>query len=250
MSEIQRNKVKIVINSIKKYGVCSILLFLINVGTMILGGKRGYKIINNIFDEQEKGEIEDRNTREIGNDKVFWVKWKEKWCQNDENYRWFLELFIETYKQVENKCKKNKAKNFAFKFIYIVILLVFFIGLVFYCLWNMSHSENGISSAIENSVFFIIVVFALSIISKWLDIKQYQGTWARHYHHKYLLEKEMMLYINGFAPYNMDNELKRKERFIKNFLKIEDINEEKFIYNIEQKEVPIERSINFLNKKY
>lgn len=244
MSEIQKNKVKIDIKSIKEYGVCSILLFLINVGTIILGGRRGYKIMNDIFDEQEKGEVEDRNTREISNDNVIWIKWKEKWYPNNENYRWFLEFFIETYKQVENKCKKNKAKNFAFKFIYIVILLVCFIGLVFYCLWNMGHSENGISSAIENSVFFIIVVFALSIISKWLDIKQYQGTWARHYHHKYLLEKEMMLYINGFDPYNTDNKEKMNERFIKNFLEIEDINEEKFIFNIEQKEIPIKSAEN------
>ena len=58
----------------------------------------------------------------------------------------------------------------------------------------------------------------------------------------------MMLYVNEFDSYaGMDEEKKRQE-FIKNIIKIEDINEKKFVTNIEQNEEPLGNMEGLLKK--
>lgn len=235
------------IKKIKEYGLCSILLFLIKIGAVILGGRRGSEITNAIWGEREKKEEEKKEERDIGKEKID-VLWEKQWKKGTETENWFLEFFKGVYRETKQKCKKNRAKNFAFKFVYIIILLISFMGFLLYCLWNIKYSDNNIFSIIENGVFFVILVFALSIVSKWLDIKQYQETWARHYHHKYLLEKEMMLYVNKFDSYAGIDEEKKRQEFIKNIIKIEDINEKKFVTNIEQNEEPLGNMEGLLKK--
>ena len=123
------------IKKIKEYGLCSILLFLIKIGAVILGGKRGSEITNAIWGGGEKKEEEKKEERDIGKVDELWEK---QWKRGKETENWFLEFFKGVYRETKQKCKKNRAKNFAFKFVYIIILLISFMGFLLYCLWNWS----------------------------------------------------------------------------------------------------------------
>lgn len=69
----------------------------------------------------------------------------------------------------------------------------------------------------------LIFLLALFIIAKWLDVKKYQETWARHYYHMFLLDYEISLFLNRLDIY--DNESPETEEnihqiFKKRFLRL------------------------------
>ena len=109
----------------------------------------------------------------------------------------FRNIYFETYRKMES----NKHKNFFYKFLYIGMLILVLIIYILLFTFNMNQSGETIYSLMENG--FILAVFALimAIILKWLDIKKYQETWARHQQHIRLLQKELLYYIYGLGDY-------------------------------------------------
>lgn len=178
---------------------------------------------------------------------IYLAAWSEKWnCEKSEDKLDFPCIFIYTYLNTYGLYLKNKARNFQFKILFIVVMsLALFAGVI---LWGINLYRGGSLSYIiaENSFLTVAIALLLTIISKWIDVKKYQETWCRHYFHLYMLRREIFRYIYGLQGYGeesgkSDKDIKRL--FIKRFLKIEDVNTEKFVSNMETKEIRIGEKI-------
>ena len=62
--------------------------------------------------------------------------------------------------------------------------------------------ENSLIVTGTGVVFLIVTLLSAVLIVKWIDVKKYQETWARHSLHKYLLEQEMLRFILNIENYN------------------------------------------------
>lgn len=173
-----------------------------------------------------------------------WIEyWEEKWKQNATPKENIFGKFVrEIYDVASAGYKRNKKRNFIVKFAFIVIMLFGVIGVAVFFIWSSLRMKNTVDVLAESSFFLVVLVLALLIISKWLDIKKYQETWIRHQYHVYLLRREMIIYIYEIGEYD-EKERKNRERineiFIRRIIEIEDKNEEKFVSNMENKEVHI-----------
>lgn len=184
------------------------------------------------MDNQEKRK-ELRQKLETSKDKIL-PKWEVVWESDQDNniiYDFFKELFINTYKYVKISEKSNKDNNKHLKILFLRVLI--FGYAVYLLLLVTSRKHITLLNLLDNGVILIIVIFVNSIISKWIDIKKYQETWARHSWNLYMMEKEMTLYTLKMDPYN---DINKKEAFIKKIFTIWDENENKFVHNMSDKE--------------
>lgn len=192
-------------------------------------------------------------------------KWKKKW--DDENQRCknfqeldvlnFADFFEEILEEVNNKKSRNKKNNDKYKRIYIILLIIFILVILIYTLmiiikpcsifYNLSFW--GIYTGYI--VLFIFISLSLIALTKWIDFKKYQETWSRHSYHHYLLEQEMMYYLYEIGNYSQENNfIKRKKLFLTRVMEIERINIEKFVYNLDNKEIRLgEDNITLLKIK-
>lgn len=180
-------------------------------------------------------------------------KWKDQWCkeQGDENLHLFYELFQAVYSYTLYSMTDNKKKNGRYKKAFLLILIIGVLGILGYItlfVYSFFYKKNALPALRENSllmVSLILLIFLSSIISKWLDIKKYQETWARHSWHLHMLETEMLRFISNIEPYNNSN---NKMIFAEKILKIWDMNQEKFVHNMEDKERTLTDVFSVLKK--
>lgn len=172
-----------------------------------------------------QGNTEDENVR-------LFNQWKKKW-ENEaeaEKLETFFELYQEVFQSVLCKMNKNKEKNYAYKKYFLGVLVVGFVFYMGYMIFCFIRKESSIAD-----LGFILAAFIWleTIISKWLDIKKYQETWARHSWHLYMMKREMLCFVNQVKPYgNMED----RKVFVERILDIWDKNQEKFVHNLEEKE--------------
>ena len=211
-------------NAIKNQGFFGIIKGMFAAPAVLCGGQRALRFF-----------YPERQT----DDKGIFDAWYDMWektanCMEMNFAGFFSGIYFETYRKMES----NKQKNFFYKFLYIGMLILALIIYILLFIINMNQSGETIYSLIENG--FILAVFALimAIILKWLDIKKYQETWARHQQHIRLLQKEMLYYIYGMGDYAKcfkgDN-----RTFMEKVLEIENKNVMKFVDNMENKEVKL-----------
>ncbi len=158
--------------------------------------------------------------------------WKEKWQSEAEQKELnvFFELYQEVYQFAERKNKSNKKSNYIYKFSFLAVLAA---GFGFY-MWFLIHSFREEQVSFANLGFVLLAfIWMETIISKWMDIKKYQETWARHSWHLHMMNQEMLRFISRIEPY--DNAAD-KAVFMKRIMEIWDKNQEKFVSNIEEKE--------------
>ncbi|NBH14542.1 hypothetical protein D3Z36_10235 [Lachnospiraceae bacterium] len=162
--------------------------------------------------------------------------WKDKWSAETEEDKLeqFFFMFQPAYEYTLQAKEDNKTKNFCFKYLFIIFLVVFGVIYAAYFLYTL-FCGNGAKALVlvESGFAFILLVLFSSILSKWLDVKKYQETWARHSWQLHMMEIEMMRFVSDMVPYNAEN--KRME-FAKNILEIWGKNQEKFVHNMEEKE--------------
>lgn len=120
--------------------------------------------------------------------------------------------------------------------------MFFLLSFTLYGIWNMQNNEMILNGMVENGFLLLIFLLALFIIAKWLDVKKYQETWARHYYHMFLLDYEISLFLNRLDIY--DNESPETEEnihqiFKKRFFEIEKGNAERFLHNMDKKELQL-----------
>lgn len=179
--------------------------------------------------------------------KKIYQEWEEKWLSDEKEKEKakedpFFLLFKYDYEFTCMKAKQNRDKNFRMKFIcilpFILVTILYLGGVITYNVNAYIQAGKNFTTFLENAnwsfsiygtVFYGIAVLVTYIASKWLDVKQYQETWSRHYEHEYAVEMEMFRYIYYRDEYYSDD---RKQKFVQNIMKTWDDNQKKFIDNM------------------
>lgn len=154
----------------------------------------------------------------------------------------FTELFLANYEYVKLKAKHNKDKNFFYKYLFLGVLVVALICYGVFFIWNLLFGTSKIEAVLENGIILLLAVFLCNWVSKWLDIRKYQETWARHSQHKFKIDMEMLLYVCGMEPYNSGDTV---DTFKRRITEIWNGNHKKFVKNMETKEIPMMQGIDF-----
>lgn len=150
-----------------------------------------------------------------------------------ENLEIFSELFRLTYESVEYKKDSNKKKNSRWKLCFMLVLVAGIVTFTALAVEKIINKESVWMELMEGGLFLLVFILAGGVVSKWLDIKKYQETWARHSGHLHRMEREMLLFVSGLEPYHKKG---KKEIFAKNIIGLWDANQEKFVGNMEEKE--------------
>lgn len=246
------------------YGLYSIFVAVLYFLSGIICGRKGLELIRSgnllkstrIPKKIKEGELEEKiekTYRQALSKENDWLpRWKKKWEQTAEiEIKDFGDMVVSVYQDTDNLHKKNRSKNFIFKFLYIAVMILTLGGFVVSFIFNIRDGEVLSYELAENSILLITIILALNIISKWLDIKKYQETWARHYNHLYRLRKEMMRYLYCLDEYKVTKENTQKmvnHTFAKKFFEIEDENAKKFVENMENKETKITEGLRGILK--
>lgn len=187
--------------------------------------------------------------------KNLYLIWYMSWRQDTDDldllkYAFFSAELKRRLEYADKKIRKNRRLNFIIKAIFVFLIII--VTLVYLGIMIKNYLNNHIITGVEFTeriTIFLIAIGLCGALSKWLDIKKYQETWARHARHMGLLEIEMYRYIYAVAPYDSSGS---PNIFIKNFLEIEMINTTNFANNMENKENPlmdIWNQINSFQKK-
>lgn len=162
------------------------------------------------------------------------VKWRALWLQNDK-YLAFQKIFENNYEYAKEKRIKNKKRNFMVKQAYLILVIVGLLLSIHIGCKMYRHLEGELSGALLiGGVCIIVTLISASCISRILCTYKYQETWARHSKQQYLMDREILLFIEEISPYNNGD---KKKIFIRRSLQIWDKNIDKFINNMENKEV-------------
>ena len=198
------------------------------IGIVLLG--RGFKRAKI---KQGRKKAKDKLHQEKKN---VWCTWKAKWEAEagEGNFETFFQLFEATYEYVLCAKTDNKMENFRWKKKFLRLFVLGGAAFVFFFVYNLCFdSSNQWMAWLENGVITLLMLFISSIISKWVDIKKYQETWARHSWHLHSMNTEMVRFISDLEPYHR---LDKKRVFVDKILEIWDKNQEKFVHNMEDKE--------------
>lgn len=178
-------------------------------------------------------------SRNLENDKHELLElWEREWencsdIENDYYNSYFVKLFKDNYEFVKSKTEINKIKNFFGKKVFLVIIIIGVIGYLISILQLFDKVNNGLVAVGESTFCLIAVYLVASVAVKWMDVKKYQETWARHSKHKYQVEQEMMKFILQMNPYEKEG---RKREFVKRIGDIWGANQKKFNDNMNNKE--------------
>lgn len=211
-------------NAVGKNGIFCIIKGMFAVIVLLCGGQRAHRFF-----------YPERKTDDKGIFDAWYDMWEKTANSREMNFtRFFRSIYFETYRKME----LNKHKNFFYKFLYIGMLILALVIYIVLFVFNLSQSGETIYSLIENGFILAFFVLTMVIIVKWLDIKKYQETWARHQQHICLLQKEMLYYIYGIGAYAKDS-VDDNKVFMESILEIENKNIMKFVDNMENKEAKL-----------
>lgn len=172
-------------------------------------------------------------------DKIFqyWeTTWKNRNEKNDENSieTHFYNLFVENYQYVLSKKEKNKIRNFLWKSIFVIVLLITCVGymLLFYYFY-VNKQIGFMQTIISGGSMVTFNILGCGVVAKWLDIKKYQSTWVRHTCLLQQMRYEMLLYSYEMKHYS---QFDRETEFILRILKLWNANIDRFIKDMVQNE--------------
>ncbi len=162
-------------------------------------------------------------------------EWTNKWLDETagEDLDIFFNLFKSVYQYTLCVSERNKHQNFKWKEFFVKILFASWVGYTVFFIYIFCEYGVKLLALAEQGLGMIVLVFLCGIIAKWLDIKKYQETWARHSWQIQKMEAEMMRFASGIEPYHRQNKCLK---FMEKILEIWGQNEEKFVHNMEEKE--------------
>lgn len=181
--------------------------------------------------------------------KKIYQKWEEEWLSDEQDKEKakedsFFLLFKYDYEFTCMKVKENRNKNFRVKFIcilpFILVTVLYLSAVIAYNINVYSQTKKNFSVFLEKAdwsfsiygtVFYVVAILITYVASKWLDVKQYQEAWNRHYEHEYAVEMEMFRYIYRRDEYYFDD---RKQKFVENIMKTWNDNQKRFVENMKK----------------
>lgn len=167
-------------------------------------------------------------------------EWKRRW-PNDrvdctiKRHRTFFELFTSSYELTDKKRQSNRKGNFFWKGAFLVTVII--ILAAFLRLMITQKDDSIYIILLDRGAFFIVLTLAAGVVAKWLDIKRYQETWARHSQMLHKMNTEMLCYVENLPPYQ--NSKDAEVLFITRISSIWDDNQMKFTKNMEGKEMAL-----------
>ncbi len=180
--------------------------------------------------------MEQRKEKLLDQTQELYEKWNGRWLAEpgSRELNIFYAMFQCVYEYTLSAKEYNKKMNFRWKVIFLFVLsgLWLFYAAILIKFIFFSH-EKAQLSWVESGLSLVLLFFLSSIISKWLDIKKYQETWARYSWQQHQMEMEMIRFVSNIEPYNGVN---KKQEFVKNISEIWGKNIEKFVHNMEEKE--------------
>jgi len=181
-------------------------------------------------------------------------RWQECWrdhtqrdlgdsLESHPEEKLFLDVFKESYQDSVKKSEKNRINNFKFKGWFLNLLkmwicfqLLLFIGAVCAALKMPFLHNTSLSDFVTLSMLlFILFATALLAINKWLNIKKFQETWARHTYTMYQYQQLMLCYLDRLT-FSDGSSFETREAFKLCAIHIMEKNIEKFSKNMEEKE--------------
>lgn len=246
-------------DGVKCRGVCgcigAIVLSVIIIVGKILFGVPSKKIkleqeqlnaLKDRYEERATIEIPTRGSVLFNIYQMWDAEWKrlpEFGGKNDP----FYPLFASVYADVKKKSEQNKKNNFKWKRIFVIFLVsgpvaALLIKLISWVL-TLFNLQNTLShSAFQSFEIAAIWLFLAFMIQKWLNVKKYQETWARHADHCLALEQEMLKFVYGIDGYEKEDTKRRI--FIERCLEIWKENQKKFSDNMNNKEFVLMNSLS------
>lgn len=168
-------------------------------------------------------------------------RWIILWSTNTINSPYkneFQEIVEANYKFFQVEAEYNRSKNFNGKGkivrrVKISALIIGGISIwVFVC-----KKDIGFTSFLPLLVIVCILLAAWLYASvKSIEVKKYQETWARHQNSFFLMQSEMVKYCNDLSPYDKPDEEDINKMFMEHIMAVLEINNSKFVANMENKE--------------
>lgn len=180
----------------------------------------------------------------------------------------FLSLYESAYAKSVQKMENNNWWNNCSKrlFAYIVffgaaVQVVLCITAVKVFLGNQTPGIQGktVGDIVALDALLLLTVIALLLsVSKWISIKKYQETWARHTYTISLYQQAMLLYLQGqpmdalpfpgLEEVSFPTSLDKQQAFQLRILQIMEKNQQKFTLNIAEKEIHLMEDVVSLLK--
>lgn len=185
-------------------------------------------------------------------DKSIVTCWKDKWDQSEikksKELVWFGERLETEYYDVVKKADENRDKNFQSKKMFLATLIMTgVLGTVaffrYFFIWGKDDKLAALT--LGGTICVVFCIWICGAIAKWIDTKKYQETWTRHRSTQCAIEREMMKYICEVEPYN---NVQGEKLFVKEILKIEEVDMGKFAENMENKESSMMDIFDYLHK--
>ena len=181
------------------------------------------------------------------NDRVLDI-WKTLWGFNtiNKNYKIeFQEVVEANYIFFQEEAKHNSSKNFAEKekIVRRVKISALVIGLLSLCIFVIcmvvSKKDIDFTSFLPLLAIICILLAAYLYASvKSIEVRKYQETWARHQNSFFLMKSEMVKYCNHLSPYDKQGGDIDK-LFMERIMAVLEINNSKFVANMENKEMQL-----------
>lgn len=183
---------------------------------------------------RRKHRINDLNKSILQNWKTLWV---ERTNSNNHIID-FQEVVEANYKLFQAEARYNQSKNFNTK--EEIVIRVKIIAIVIGIICIFVFMKNNFTSFLPLLVAICVLLAAYLYASvKAIEIKKYQETWARHQNSFFLMQAEMVKYCNRLSPYDKPYKDDINKLFMERIMAVLEINNSKFVANMEDKEMQL-----------
>lgn len=168
--------------------------------------------------------------------------WKSLWISsaNNSSIIDFQEVVEANYKLFQAEAKYNQSKNFKEKGKIVLQVKIgsLVIGLLSIYIFAFKR-DIDFTSFLPFLVAICVLLAAFLYASvKAIEVKKYQETWARHQNSFFLMQSEMVKYCNHLSPYDKPGDDTNK-MFMERIMSVLEINNSKFVANMENKEMQL-----------
>lgn len=179
-------------------------------------------ILSVIFVPPWEKEEEDFGSDNQWSSKALFNKWKSKWGMDDE----FSKYFEYLYNSIEKRAKDHLKDNFSEKANLLKLVrlcsLGNFLTVVAYLWWCFAVPRVHIKVEILLAIVAVGILLTILVVfpyAKWIEVKKYQETWARH---RVQVDHMQMIMVNFLADVgeNVPSSEQRK-KFIDDILQTE-----------------------------
>ena len=211
-------------------------------------GKASTETPQGSSDKDAKDKIEDESSgdRIDLNDYIF-GNWETAWKGNNGlcvgRKEEFFMIVKESYSDAVDGAEKNQEKNFAEKdgMLDDVKKAVAFQAMVGFS-YGLFYKLEFFDLTVSLTIFWAIAALqgiGLYAKEKHIGVHKYQETWVRHRNSLHKVQMEMVKYTQELAPYDVQDGDERDKTFKIRFLEIMNVNNEKFVDNMENKEISL-----------